>query len=131
MSERTCGPCTLCCRFFGVPEMDKPAGIACGHRCEAGCAVHAARPQSCRNFECFWLMDDSLPEDMRPDLCGVVVSFNEDHDSAVVHVDPDRPDALSEEVGSLWIEALLTAFDPLFVVCGEDRMMIRRGPDPS
>jgi hypothetical protein len=111
--------------------MGKPAGIPCHHRTDAGCAVHDQRPQSCRNFECFWLLDDSFPDDMRPDLCGVVVSFNEDHDSVVIHVDPDRPDALSDDVGGLWVEALLTTFDPLFVVCGEDRMMIRRAPEDS
>ncbi len=132
MSDRVCFPCTLCCAFFGVPELAKPAGMPCPHRVEAGCGIHSDRPQSCRNFECFWLMDDSFPEDLRPDLCGVVVSFNEDHDSVVIHVDPDRPDALSGEAGTQWIEALMTTFDPVFVVCGDDRMMIRRSPlDPS
>ncbi len=125
MSERVCGPCTLCCQFFAVPEIDKPTGQWCKHCTADGCAIHAERPQPCRNFQCFWLMDDSFPEDLRPDRCGIVVSFNEDHDSAVIHVDPDRADALAEPPGSELLEALLTAFDPVFVVCGEDRMMIR------
>jgi uncharacterized protein len=70
-------------------------------------------------------MDENFPDDLRPDLCGLVVSFNEDHDSVVIHVDPDRPDALAEPPGAAMLEALLGTFDPVFVVCGEDRMMIR------
>ena len=123
---RACGSCTLCCAIFGVPEIAKPIYEPCLQRTAQGCAIHADRPQSCRNFECFWLMDDSFPEDMRPDLCGVVVSWNEDHDSVVLHLDPERPDALSESPGADWLGVLLRVYDPVFVVCGEDRMMIRR-----
>ena len=129
MSERSCGPCTICCQFFAVPEIAKPVSIWCQHCGETGCGIHQTRPQSCRNFECFWLMDETFPEDLRPDLCGVVVSFNEDHDSVVLHVDPERPDALAEPPGSELVQALLGVFDPIFVVCGEDRMMIRRQPN--
>ena len=125
-SSRSCGPCTICCQFFAVPETGKPTGEWCPECTETGCAIHLTRPQSCRNFECFWLMDDSFPDDLRPDLCGVVVSFNEDHDSAVVHVDPERPDALVETPGLELMQSLTAAFDPVFVVCGDDRMMIRR-----
>jgi hypothetical protein len=123
---RTCGACTLCCAIFSVPEIAKPVWELCRHCTEAGCATHDTRPPSCRNFECFWLMDPSFPEDMRPDRCGVVVSWNEDHDSVVLHLDPDRPDALAESPGADWLGALLPVYDPVFVVCGEDKMMIRR-----
>lgn len=125
MAERDCGECTICCWFFAVPETGKPTSQWCPH-CDQGCAIHATRPPSCRNFECFWLMDPSFPDDMRPDRCGVVVSFNDDHSSVVVHVDPDRPDALAEEPGLLWLEPLLAAFAPVCVVSGEHKMMLRR-----
>lgn len=127
MTERSCGPCTICCQFFAVPEIAKPTGQWCAHCTEQGCGIHLTRPQSCRNFECFWLMDDSFPDDLRPDLCGVVASFNESHDSAVVHVDPARPDALAQSPGAELLEALLGGFDPVFVVCGDERVMVRRG----
>lgn len=125
-SARTCGPCTICCQFFRVPEMDKPTGQWCPHCTDRGCGIHLTRPQSCRNFQCFWLMNEDFPDDLRPDLCGIVASFNEDPTSVVLHVDPERPDALAEEPGSSLLEALMGSFDPVFVVCGEDRMMIRQ-----
>jgi len=133
MSQRVCGACTLCCKLIGVPETKKPALRWCEHCTEAGCAIHQTRPQSCRNFECFWLMEPAFPRDLRPDLSGFVVAFNEGafnegHESVVVHVDPDRPDALSTPSGEEMLQALLTNFDPVFVVCGEERMSIRRSP---
>jgi hypothetical protein len=127
-SPRTCGGCTLCCRFFSVPELRKPEGEWCVHCTATGCGIHPTRPRSCRNFECFWLMDESFPEDLRPDRCGIVAAFNgDDHGSVVLHLDPDRPDALAHPPGAELLEAVLTAFDPVFVVCGDDRTMIRRG----
>jgi hypothetical protein len=127
MNERVCGPCTICCLHYAVPEIAKPAGEWCRHCTDAGCGIHATRPQPCRNFECFWLMDESFPEDLRPDLSGIVASFNgEDHESVVLHLDPERPDVLAEAPGSELLQALLTAFDPVFIVCGEDRTMVRR-----
>lgn len=123
---RDCGPCTICCRFFAVPETGKPTNQWCEHCTDQGCAVHATRPQSCRNFQCFWLLEPQMPEELRPDLCGVVVSFNEEHTSVVIHVDPDRPDALAEEPGSWWMEPLLNAYDPVCLVCGDDKMVVRR-----
>lgn len=125
-TNRTCGPCTLCCAIFGVPEIAKAVYEPCAHCTAAGCTIHVTRPQPCRNFECFWLMDDQFPEDLRPDRCGVVVSWNEDHDSVVLHLDPDRPDALVDSPGADWLAVLLQVYDPVFVVCGEDKMMIRR-----
>ena len=126
MQGRICGGCTLCCRLVGVPETRKPAGTWCLDCVQGqGCGVHVGRPQSCRNFDCFWLMDEQFPEDMRPDRCGVVVYFNDD-DGVVLFVDPDRPDALAEPPGQDWLSALLNAYERLYVVCGSDRFMIRR-----
>lgn len=130
--SRVCGACTLCCQFYGVAEIDKPAGVWCRHCGPAGCGIHPTRPQACRNFECFWLMDPAFPEDLRPDRCGVVAYFNgDDHDSVVLHLDPERPDALAAGPGAELLQALLAAFDPIFVVCGEDRMMVSRQPSEA
>jgi hypothetical protein len=130
MSQRDCGDCTICCWFFAVPETGKPTGQWCEHctpeALGGGCGIHASRPPSCRNFQCFWLMEEGIPDDMRPDHCGVVVSFNEDHGSVVVHVDPQRPDALDCPPGEAWLPPLLAAFDPVCIVCGDERMVIRR-----
>lgn len=124
---RTCGSCTLCCKLVAVPETGKPVGSWCPSCVAgAGCGIHAVRPRSCRNFECFWLMDEGFPEDLRPDRAGVVVAFNDDAGSAVLHVDPDRPDAWRQEPGSHLIPALLRVYERLFVVCGDERLVITR-----
>lgn len=124
---RLCGECTICCRFYAVPEIGKPEQEWCGHCGPGGCGIHLTRPQPCRNFSCFWLMDETFPEDLRPDRCGIVAAFNgDDHESVVLHLDPDRPDALAEPPGSELLAALLTRFDPVCIVCGEDRMTISR-----
>ena len=127
MTGRACGGCTLCCRFFAVPVIDKPEGEWCRHCTGSGCAIHPTRPQPCRNFECFWLMEEGFPEELRPDRIGVVVAWNgADHDSVVVHVEPERADALAHPPGADLLEALLRSYDPVFVVCGEERIMLRR-----
>ena len=124
---RSCGPCTICCRFYAVAEIAKPVQEWCPHCGPAGCGIHETRPQPCRNFSCFWLMDENFPEDLRPDLCGIVAAFNgEDHESVVLHLDPDRPESLAAPPGSELLEALLRAFDPVCIVCGEDKMVIHR-----
>jgi hypothetical protein len=128
LSERVCGDCTLCCRFFAVPELGKPEAEWCRHCTQAGCAIHATRPQSCRNFDCFWLLDEAFSDDLRPDRCGVVAWWNgADHESVVLHVDPDRPDALARVPGSELLRAVMAGFERVYVVCGDERVMLRRG----
>ncbi len=129
-STRVCGACTLCCGLYAVPEIAKPEGQGCRHCSAAGCGIHATRPQSCRNFECFWLMDPDFPEDLRPDRSGVVAYFNgDDHDAVVLQLDPERPDALATGPAAELLSALLGRFDPVFVVCGNERMMLSRRAD--
>lgn len=128
---RSCGGCTLCCKLYRVPETGKPEGSWCGDcRQGEGCGIHATRPNSCRNFVCFWLMDEDFPDDLRPDRCGLVVSFDDDEDSVVVMVDPDRPDAWQDQPGEEWIGPLLNAYARLYVVCGPERFMLRRKGSP-
>ena len=77
-----CGTCTACCRVFAIPELAKPAGKWCGH-CDIGkgCKIHEARPKTCVDYQCLWLMsqyrDDPrqrLALELRPDRSKVVIS---------------------------------------------------------
>ncbi len=72
--DRTCGPCTACCTTHAVYEIRKPAGQQCRHTCDQGCAIYADRPESCRTFECLWLMGRVIEGDerRRPDRLGLV-----------------------------------------------------------
>lgn len=72
---RTCGTCTMCCKLFAVPELNKPAGTWCANvKQGAGCTVHAERPGSCATFQCFWLYNPQLSDEWRPDRARFVVS---------------------------------------------------------
>lgn len=46
-----------------------------------GCTIYENRPQSCREFRCFWLMwsqRDDYPDlpSARPDKCGIMLSYS-------------------------------------------------------
>jgi hypothetical protein len=69
---------------MAIPELDKPPSQRCEHQGEGrthrsdvqtglpGCTIYAARPASCRAFECSWRRGLGKPEH-RPDLCGVLL----------------------------------------------------------
>lgn len=73
MSRRECGDCTVCCKVLGIAELDKPVHTVCVN-CSTGkrCDAYEARPASCRRFNCVWLTNDTLPDDLKPDRCGIV-----------------------------------------------------------
>lgn len=76
---RSCGNCTVCCLVppIDTPEFQKQAGILCGH-CDAGegCRIHDRRPPACREWFCSWRYLDFLPDSLRPDRCGVLMTFD-------------------------------------------------------
>ena len=65
--------------------------------------MYRDRPMSCREFECLWLQNPSIPEELRPDKSGVVV-FEPGDDPGHFHVqvDPHRPGSI-EKVGVSWL----------------------------
>ena len=75
---RQCGPCTACCQGWAEGEIRGHrmfAGQPCHFLEQGACTIYAERPQSpCRNFVCGWLLAGSpLPDEFRPDRCGVIV----------------------------------------------------------
>jgi hypothetical protein len=97
---RECGKCSLCCKVFDVPEISKPAGPWCPH-CDPGkrrCTIYGARPPTCVDFFCQWLVDRTLGPEWFPARCKMVlkVSPNERAPPALrldVNVDPSFPNA--------------------------------------
>jgi uncharacterized protein len=127
MSQRACGDCTLCCKLLRVAELNKPVGRLCTHcRPGEGCGIYEERPPSCRNFQCFWLMNEAFPDDLRPDRSHALVAFNDTPDSVVIHVDPKHPRALDRRPAADLIPALLKVYERVFIVCGGEKAMIRR-----
>ena len=92
MRLRSCDGCTVCCTVLAVPEAHSPEGHPCDHVCERGCAIYAARPESCRGFACGWAAG-MVPADLRPDRCGVLQWVDE----GVVCIQELEPGALNEE----------------------------------
>jgi hypothetical protein len=77
---------------MGVTELDKPVNTWC-RQCDTsgGCKIYDARPQSCRDFICGWLADDSLPDSLRPDRSKVVIGINADASRVNAVCDPTQP----------------------------------------
>lgn len=71
--NRTCGNCTLCCKIVSVLELEKPTMTWCEH-CDIGrgCKIYDQKPESCRTFNCMWLLNTWMEESLRPDRCKVV-----------------------------------------------------------
>ena len=119
--SRTCGDCSLCCKIMGVKQIDKPRNVWCRH-CDVGvgCRIYEERPQTCRDYDCRYLIDPRLPEAWRPTTAKMVV--NKDPTRVVIQVDPHRPDAWRREpyysTIKQWARAARPGW-PVFVCIGE------------
>jgi len=74
---RDCGTCVTCCVNTSIdsPQIQKQSGARCRNLCDAGCAIHAGRPQVCRDFFCAWRQLPFLDADWRPDRSGVMLKL--------------------------------------------------------
>lgn len=113
MEGRACGECTVCCTVMAVPELHKPNRRACTHVCDEGCAIHAERPQDCRDFHCLWLrgaVGDGERE--RPDQLGVMFDqFTRREDGSVHTIAFEAWNgALAERAAREVVEALAERF---------------------
>ena len=89
---RHCGSCSLCCKVMPVQELGKPAGQWCVHAVPgSGCAVHAARPATCRSFFCAWRLDPNLGPEWKPEASRFVLSADPARRALMVTVDPGMP----------------------------------------
>lgn len=75
--KRKCEGCTACCDGWLAGEalgIKFQSGKPCHFRCEGKCAIYKDRPAICKNFECEWITNLDLPEWMKPNICGVIVT---------------------------------------------------------
>jgi hypothetical protein len=77
LPDRVCGSCTQCCITLPIdhPQLDKPAGTRCLHLVAGGCGIYPGRPSVCRSYQCAWKLMSDLPEEARPDRCGVIFTL--------------------------------------------------------
>jgi hypothetical protein len=95
---RSCGTCSMCCKVYSIKELSKPAGRWCTHCVRGvGCAIHANRPRSCREFFCSWLVDPNLGPAWKPEVSRFVLSADATHQAIMVMIDPGTPLAWKRE----------------------------------
>ncbi len=93
-APRTCGTCTLCCKILTIPEFGNASGEWCPHCVQGkGCGIYPNWPETCRTFQCGYLMWPALGEHWRPSHSKLVVAFKPDGLEIVIHVDPGVPHA--------------------------------------
>lgn len=138
LPERECGDCTACCSVLTVdtPEFKKPAGVACVHVTDRGCAIHAVRPTICRTWFCGWRRVAALPEEARPDRSGLLVSLNFvrapqncfEGVSINVRLMPGS-DAIANGMAGRVLDALCDRLVPVWVSDGQRKMLMH--PDQT
>jgi hypothetical protein len=95
---RDCGSCTLCCKVYQVPSLNKPAGKWCQHCLPGkGCGIHETRPDHCRAFFCLWMTETFLGPEWKPDRSKFVISIDPVSRYMMVQVDPGAPKAWRQE----------------------------------
>lgn len=96
--NRSCAGCTLCCFLPSIEEFDKPRMQWCPE-CSVGvgCKIYEKRPSICRTFHCRYLLDEALSEEWKPSNSNLMITFEEDSNRLVVHVDPATPEAWKAE----------------------------------
>lgn len=106
-AQRPCGDCQACCELIGIKELGKPYACKCKHQCTVGCGIYAQRPDSCRDYYCIWKLAQELPDEARPDLCGVLLTFDNviggRRTLLVMETRPDAIKLLPPEVAQ-WID---------------------------
>lgn len=79
--NRSCGPCTACCRGSHTADVRghiMHPGRPC-HFFSDKCTIYEFRPDVCKNYFCAWMEDDraEFAEWMRPDLSGVICDWRD------------------------------------------------------
>ena len=79
--KRECGSCTKCCDGWLVGEAlghkfwpSKP----CHFKGATGCTVYENRPEHpCKTYNCQWLIDDAIPNWMKPNEINAIITNRE------------------------------------------------------
>ena len=93
---RECQQCALCCKLLDIEGL-AAQGAWCKY-CQPGkiygcCKIHDARPEICVGYECVWRLDDTMPETLKPNRCGVVFEEYQPENFIIGMVDRHKADA--------------------------------------
>ena len=133
-----CQDCTGCCVVFEVKDVAKSFGEPCKHIGKtlfggAGCQIYDTRPQACRHYICLWLDSQrrievpALPENMRPDVCKVVLGWpwGEDRETLFVYPYPGFDMHWRKEPVRSYLRNILARGAKVVVVVKEQRLAIK------
>jgi hypothetical protein len=125
-TERSCGSCSMCCKFFIIPEVDKKRDEWCQH-CrpgKGGCQIYDRRPPICKRFECMWKMCIWLGDEWYPARSKMVLYPGDV--AIMVKVDPSYPNAWRRE--PYYSQLLKFSFDhPIIVTVGKNAFELHKG----
>lgn len=119
---RQCGTCSLCCEIPPVPSIGKPAN----HKCffwSSGCTLYPNHPGQCKAFECLWLQNPRLPEQLQPHRCGVLFEVHRIEKFVLALVDPFRPRAAEGYWPTKMIRRMLRDGYVVWIVVGSNKRM--------
>jgi hypothetical protein len=120
----------LCCKVFPLPVLDKPLGQWCKHVTASGCSIHDhGQPEVCREYACYWLRHEDVPEEFRPDRVGIVVSewrniVVRDESLPVLIVYQAHPGACRRRKADAWIDCITTQGIVALIVDGEKLQIV-------
>jgi Fe-S-cluster containining protein len=131
---RDCGTCTLCCKVYDVPDLQKPAGKWCQHCTPGrGCGIHETRPGHCRSFFCLWMTEGWLGPEWKPEVAKFVLSIDPLSRYMMVQADPGQPKAWRAEPYMSqfrrWAQALLAEERLIIALNGKSATVITHQDD--
>mgnify|MGYP000107760900 CR=1 FL=1 len=94
---KQCGSCTKCCEGWlagnAYAHQFYP-GVPCAYL-DNGCTIYKSRPEKpCKTFVCEWLVDESIPAYMQPNVSGAIIIKHDDHVEMIECDPPLRTQAL-------------------------------------
>jgi len=74
--KRSCDGCTACCEGWLTANVHGKymySGRPCHFKGQGHCTVYDQRPELCTAFRCEWLVNNDIPEWLKPDLSKVIL----------------------------------------------------------
>src|SRR5271157_3638928 len=135
---RECGECTLCCSLLGVHALEKPPLTDCKYcNIGKGCKIYKTRPNECADFNCLWIIEEKVPDSLKPSISHVVLSdLQEDikqtgleikNKTVIVYVDPLYPNAYKQDEMRDFLNMLLANGIVLIVIENGKKHMLQWG----
>jgi len=87
--QRTCGTCDMCCRGYLKLVLDNELfenGKNCKFLKELGCSIYLNRPTFCKEFNCLYIIDNSIPEWLKPEFSKVIMLWRKIDNLVVMEV---------------------------------------------